>query len=420
MKDKKLKLQVGDLVPGLYVDLELSWVDHPFLFRSFKIRSQKDIDTIRGLGLDKITVFPGRSEVEIPKPSETAPAAESDPARQRAVDDQLWAEKRAHVERASYYRLHRQKVSHQYQESVKKVKNFTRNMQQAPANAMRDAGEIIDDMAAAFDQDGSVLMNLINLSAADFNLYHHALNVTVLSLSLGKALGFAHENLRQLGMGAILHDVGKIAVPTKILNKTTKLTRSERGILDSHPILGSRMAQRLKVLPKVTVEAIELHHEMLDGSGYPKGQDCGELPTHAQIVAVANLYDNLCNPGDPGKALTPKAALAILYAQYRARLDSKVIETFIHTMGIYPPGCVVRLNDDSIGLVVRVDPQALLHPTILLYNPDIPANEALMIDLQEYPDLSVESVLRPGDYPARIYDYLGVKERLGYFFEKRR
>ncbi|WP_097458639.1 HD-GYP domain-containing protein [Mangrovitalea sediminis] len=417
MKDKKLKLKTSELVPGLYVDLELSWKDHPFLFRSFKIRSQRDINIIQGLGLETVTVYPGRSDIKVPKPAEDAPVEEVAAAEDE--QEQLWDEKRNRIEKASYYRLRRQKVYNQYKESAKRVKRFTQNLQQAPANAVRDAAEIIDDMAAAFEQDGNVLMNLINLSSADFSLYHHALNVTVLSLSLGSAMGMRNEELRHLGMGAVLHDVGKIAVPVKILHKKGKLTHAEQGILDSHPLLGTRLAQRIQDLPKIAVDAIEKHHELLDGSGYPRGKDCGALSIHAQIVAIANLYDNLCNPADSSHALTPKSALAVLYAKYRERLDSKLIERFVHTLGVYPPGTVVRLSDDSVGLVVTVDPQALLRPTVLLYNPDIPKTEALMIDLQQYPDLEVADVLKPGDYPARIYDYLGVKERVGYFFEER-
>lgn len=419
MKDKTLRLRTSELVPGLYIDLGLSWKDHPFLFRSFKIRSERDINIIKGLGLETVTVFPGRSDVEIPKPSET-PAASEEAASPVADDhEQLWDEKRSRIENATYYRLRRQKVYNQYKETAKRVKRFTQNLQQAPANAVRDAAEIIDDMAAAFEKDGNVLMNLINLSSSDFSLYHHALNVTVLSLSLGSAMGMRQEELRHLGMGAVLHDVGKIAVPVKILHKKGKLTAAEQSILDSHPLLGSRLAQRIQELPKIAIDAIEKHHELLDGSGFPRGKDCGELSIHAQIVAIANLYDNLCNPPDAGHALTPKAALAVLYAKYRQRLDSTLIERFVHTLGVYPPGTVVRLSDDSVGLVVTVDPQALLRPTVLLYNPDIPKTEALMIDLQQHTELEVAGVLKPGEYPARIYDYLGVKERVGYFFEER-
>lgn len=418
MKDEKVKLGVGELVPGLFVDLELSWMDHPFLFRSFKLRSQKDIDTIRGLGLRQVTVYPGRSDVPLPGPG-TAPPAPPPSSRDADEGQELWAEKQEHIDKASQYRLRRQKIQRRYRESVRRVKDFSQNLQQAPANAVRDASGIIDDMAAAFEKDGNVLMNLINLSDTSFSLYHHTLNVSVLSLSLASALGYRGEQLRELGMGSILHDVGKVLVPAKILIKKTPLTSSERAVLQSHPLLGSRLAQRVQDLPRTTVEAIEKHHELLDGSGYPRGKDCTGIPLPAQIVAVTNLYDNLCNPPDPQNALTPNAALALLYAKYRGRLDGSMIETFIHTMGIYPPGSVVRLSDDSIGLVIAVDPKALLQPTILLYNPDIPSDEALMIDLRDYEELSVETVLRPEDYPERIYEYLGVSQRLGYFFEER-
>ena len=87
-------------------------------------------------------------------------------------------------------------------------------------------------------------------------------------------------------------------------------------------------------------------------------------------------------------------------------------------MGVYPPGTVVQLSDESIGLVVAVDSKALLRPQVLLYKPEIPKNEALLVNLAQHEDLSVVQVLKPGDYPKRIYDYLGIQERVGYFYDK--
>lgn len=419
MKNKAVKVSVDNLIPGLYVDLKLSWKDHPFLFGKFKIRSQQEIAVIKGLGLKTVTVYPGRSDIKMPQANSQESDPPADDQDDAAIKDKLWEQKKAKVEKAGYYRLRRQRVYHRYSESAKRVKNFTNNLQTAPANAIRDAEEVIEDMASAFEKEDSVLMNLVNLSASDYSLYHHALNVTILSLSLGRALGFHQESLRQLGMGAILHDVGKIMVPGKVLHKKTPLTPSEQGILESHPILGSRLTQRVQSLSQATIEVIERHHEMRDGSGYPNHLKDDAVPVHAQIVAVANLYDNLCNPPNNQRAATPKEALAMLYAKYRNRFETYVVETFVRTMGIYPPGCVVRLSDDSLGLVVAIDPQALLQPTVLLYNPDIPRTEALMVNLIEHPELTVTSVLRPGEYPARIYDYLGIEERIGYFFEDR-
>jgi HD-GYP domain-containing protein (c-di-GMP phosphodiesterase class II) len=411
----KIKLNINRLVIGLYIDLELSWTQHPFLFSRFKIKTTKEISIIKSLGLKEVTVFLEHSSPDATLPDQELENTES----AEKAKDALWKMKDTRIEQAESYRSHRNKAAAHYRETTKRVRNFTNALKNSPANAVRDAKEIIEDIASAFEQESNVMMNLVNLSDSSFSLYNHSLNVTVLSLALGRSEGLKGDDLRQLGLGAILHDVGKVAVPSNILLKKSKLTPSELAILNSHPLLGSQLAQRVQILPKAAVSVIEQHHEMMDGSGYPNQLKTPDISLAARITAIANLYDNLCNPKDVTKALTPKAALAILYIKYNDRLDSALVGRFIKTMGVYPPGTVVQLSDDSIALVVAVAADALLKPTILLYNPDIPPKDAIMIDLQQYEDLSITTVLKPGTYPARICTYLGIKDRMGFFHEER-
>ncbi len=410
-KTKKIKLGVNKLVPGLYVDLELSWAQHPFLFRRFKIKSVDEIAVIKDLGLNEVTVFPDKSKAEVPEPGEKREVVK---ARNK---DELWESKKQRIDNAAKYRHSRHKTSKRYMEQIKRVKNLTNKLKSAPANAMRDAWQVIDEMAEAFDGDGHVMINLVNLADERFTVHHHSLNVSVLTLSLAKAMNIRSVELRQLGVGAILHDIGKVALPTTVLMKQTPLNSSEQKLLDTHPALGGRLVQNAKDIPEEVQQIIEQHHESLDGSGFPHGFQGEQISKLARIVAITNAYDNLCNPNDPKAALTPKAAMAVLYAKYKNKLDTEIVQRFIQTMGVYPPGTVVQLSDESIGLVIAVDHNALLLPKILLYHPDVPRTEALHIDLKEHSDLKIVDALKPGSYPARIYEYLGIRERLGYFYE---
>ncbi|MFY0664737.1 MAG: DUF3391 domain-containing protein [Natronospirillum sp.] len=422
-KDHSIMFPVDKLMPGLYVDIGLPWTDHPFLFKRFKIKTQQEVNIIQGLGLKEIKVFPERSEGLIQKAdAEASQVVSTEPASPEATSasdhDKMWAQKQQRIDEAAQFRNRRLKIDREYQETIKRVKNLTRDLKSAPANAIRDAGELIETLTEAFGDDGDVLMNLVSLSDTEFSIYHHALNVTVLALTLGAARGIEGEDLKELGIGAMLHDIGKILVPAQILTKDGDLNPSEQAILDSHPALGAKMAGRVGKLNDAVIEIIENHHEMLDGSGHPRQLRAPDISNAAQTVAVANVYDNLCNPENPNKAVTPKQAVATLYAKYRGRMDETLIGRFIQTMGVYPPGTVVMLSDDSIGLVIAVDSKALLKPQVLLYNPDIPKQEALMIDLSTRDDLSIVDVLKPTEYPKRIYDYLGIHERIGYFNER--
>lgn len=406
--EKKVKISVSKLKPGLYVDLELGWTQHPFLFRRFKISSVDEIAVIRELGLQEVVVYPERSSANI----------ENDP-QQGIVDnkDSLWQKKQQRIDEASDYRNKRNKQAKAYAERVKQIKNLTNNLRQAPANAMRDAKEVAELMSSAFEDASHVLINLVNFSDDRFTMHHHTLNVTVLTLSLAKAMGIEGIALRKACIGALLHDIGKNFVPDKILFKRTALTTPEKKILNTHPILGGKLARDLPDVGDGVAEIIEQHHEFLDGTGYPKGLKADAIDPLARIVAITNTYDNLCNPPDPKHALTPKAAMAIMYAKYNDKLDSKIVQHFIQSMGVYPPGTVVRLSDESLGLVTTVNSKDLLNPEVLLYHEDIPRSEALHINLRQHAELSIIEAVKPSDYPKRIYDYLGIRERAAYYYE---
>jgi putative nucleotidyltransferase with HDIG domain len=410
-----IKLPVEELQIGHFVDLERSWMDHPFLFSRFKIKTLAELAAIRGMGLSAVTVLLDRSDPGLADGSatpEAVPASEI-PADSSPEQD-LWKNKKELVDRASGFRNERQEAASRYEETVRKISAFSRDLRTTPANAVHAAGEIVDHMVKSFTKEASVLVNLVNLNDTGFDIYNHSLNVTVLSMLLGRQLGLDEEDLRSIGMGALIHDVGKIEIPGRIVYKTGPLTSPEESLLRTHPLHGSKLGQRIRTLSPAVIAIIEQHHEYIDGSGYPRNLSGDKLSPLVRLVAVTNIYDNLCNPPDSAKALSPRDAMAYLYKNYSGKLDPAIVSTFIKAMGVYPPGTVVRLNDENVGMVVSVDPDQLLRPRIILYNPDIPRKDALMVDLRERPDLEVKAVLKPNEAPTRIYEYLGLSERVGY------
>jgi HD-GYP domain-containing protein (c-di-GMP phosphodiesterase class II) len=234
---------------------------------------------------------------------------------------------------------------------------------------------------------------------------------------LGASAGFDQDQLRLLGMGALLHDIGKVRVPSQLLMKSTPLSGPEQALYRMHARYGSEIAQKISDLPPTVLDIIHHHHEMLDGSGYPDRLQGEQIARAVRIVTLANEYDVLCNPPNVADALIPKVALSTLFTSYKDRLDPELTAVFIRTLGVYPPGTVVRLSDGSIGMVIAVDSKQLLRPEILLYHAEIPKKEAVIVDLREE-DLAIDTALSPGQYPREVLDYLGVRARAGYFFER--
>ena len=416
-KSRKIKLPVDKLLVGLMVDLELAWNKHPFIFSKFKIDSAADIAIIKSLGLTEVTVFPEQSDISAAQLKQAA--LSKDEAEAARLAEEEWKAKQFKLTNADKYRKKRNNIAKKYTERAAKVRKLTHELKTEPANAIHNATELVDSIAAEFDADSELLTNLVNLGSGQHTMYNHCINVTILSLNLASARGIRDDELRLLARGALLHDIGKVDLPGTILNKKEKLTKAEIGVYRQHPKIGLRLSELVENTPKEVKQIIELHHEFLDGSGFPNQYEAAKIPERVRIVAVANMYDNLCNPTDPKAAVTPKIALATLYSRFKDQLDNELVQYFIATLGVYPPGSVVSLNNESIGLVTSVDPEDMMNPEVLLYNPDIPPLQALIINLKEHEDLKIEKVLKPGQYPHRVYEYLGIQERLGFMTSER-
>jgi hypothetical protein len=138
----------------------------------------------------------------------------------------------------------------------------------------------------------------------------------------------------------------------------------------------------------------------------------------SRIVALVNQYDNLCNPANPALALTPHEALSQIFTKYKTRFHELTLTTFIRMMGIYPPGSVVQLSDDRYALVVSVNSARPIKPKVIIHDPTIDRDEALVINLEHEQQLCIHRSLKPLQLPKAAYDYLSPRKRLCYFFER--
>jgi hypothetical protein len=162
---------------------------------------------------------------------------------------------------------------------------------------------------------------------------------------------------------------------------------------------------------------IAQHHEMADGSGYPRELSLEQIAPLARVVSLANAYDNLCNPVVQSQAMTPHEALSYIFARRRDKFDARVLQLMIRALGVYPPGCVVKLSNDAIAMVTSVNPNKALRPWVLLYDAGIPRHEAVMLDLEKETGLSIARSLRPALLAPAIYAYLSPRRRITYFFD---
>lgn len=408
-------ISLDELRIGHFIRLSLPWHRHPFFLNSFKITSQRQIEALRELGIDRVEYDPQRSD---PTPAEAPappPPKRTDPAPKDPETERLWREKRERMERIRRFRQTFQACEKRFERSADTVKTLMRDLSAQPMAAAEKADALVLEMADALAGDRDVVLNLMNVKGRDENIYYHSLNVTVLSMLLGAANKLPSEALRHVGLGALFHDVGKMRVPDKVLHKRGPLTRPEQQVLELHTVYGRELMERLQVVPDSVLRIIEQHHEHRDGSGYPRRLREDGIDPLAGIVAIANTYDDLCNPRDPTDAIPPAEALALMFTRRKAQFDNHLLALFIKQLGVYPPGTIVRLSDERVGLVLGVDRDNALHPHVLVYDPDIPRKEAITLSLQEE-DLTVRESIAPAKLDPEIYRYLNPRTRVSYFF----
>ncbi|MDO6765544.1 HD-GYP domain-containing protein [Agarivorans sp. 1_MG-2023] len=413
----ELKLNVERLQTGVFVKLPVKWGEHPFMFTSFKIKSQDQIDVIKNLGLKHVIVVPEKSDTPpLPANQEQDDEKKDDAKALEKAAKALWEEKRARIEELKNYRRNLQKVEKEFDRSMAQVRAVMSKLKSRPLNAVDDATTLINNLADDLLSGEGVVLHLMNDSKDADSFYYHSLNVSILAMMLAKAAGFSERDIKILGLAGLFHDVGKMKIPDKVLRKPGKLTAQEANLLKMHTKYGADFLKLSETIPaKVKVIAAQ-HHEYLDGSGYPQKLKGDSIDRLAQLIAVVNEYDSLCHPRDPRLTRIPFTVISYLYKQRKAQLNAADLGILIRLLGIYPPGSVVQLSSGQIGLVMSVNSERLLFPAVQVYDPNIPRTEAPIIDL-EAAGLTIEKALKPSALPDAVFEYLNPRARISYYFD---
>ncbi|MEY2690073.1 MAG: hypothetical protein RL375_4273 [Pseudomonadota bacterium] len=417
---------VAELRPGLHVELDLGWLDHPFPSNRFKLRDAEQIATLVRLGLTQVRVRADLSDASALDALHAARTEATDQgvaAPAPAVDMAVADATRAGVA-ASSAALRRQRLQAQnrclaqsdrlHGDSVRAWQALARETLVDPLRAGQAAatvaGRLVDELGDDADTSVRVLHEAGGSSASQ-----HAINVTVLALLLARHLGLDSALQRVVAVGALLHDIGKLALPDPLRSAASDQSALALRARRDHVLHGVRLGSGMGLEPGA-LRVIAQHHEQQDGSGVPQGLSGTEIALPARIVALIDRYDRLCNPLGATVPRTPHEAQSVLYAQQRAQFDPELLAAFVKLMGVYPPGSVVQLGDGRHALVVAVHPAHPLKPSVLVHEPSVPREEALILHLHEQPGLGIRRSLSPQHLPRATLDYLSPRERLAYYY----
>jgi HD-GYP domain-containing protein (c-di-GMP phosphodiesterase class II) len=262
------------------------------------------------------------------------------------------------------------------------------------------------------------LIELMNSGDQDDPLFFHALNTSVLSMMMGKELNLSADDLQVLGLGALAHDIGMVSLPLELRLTSGGFAKVGANV-GIHIERGLQLVDRIPDFPEPSRAIIAQHHERLNGTGYPNRLLDSEISLLTKIVMIVDVYDDLCNNPEQSRNLTPAETLSYLYqnlsGKRQGELRDDLLVTLIKILGVYPPGTMVELSDSSIGVVINVDSENRTRPQVLMYSPNVPKDEAVIVDLAEVENLKIQRSLRPPQVKREILNFLSPQRMIGFF-----
>jgi putative nucleotidyltransferase with HDIG domain len=398
-------IAVQQLQVGMFVHLDTGWMKHPFPRSSFLISTEQELAQLRALGLSELRWSPDKSS--LPEPPEVASPAAAEAA---ATLPPPSGPSELQLQRAA---------ARACEQRYLRAGDTLRDVLALASENPQRSRELVESLATELlrQMDGEPALAIVALSGnAGERPTAHPLNVSIISLLMARTMGLADEELQAIGVGALVHDVGKLELPHRLRYADERMTTAELNAHRDHVRLGTLQAERMQLAAAARL-IVAQHHEAADGSGYPGRLNLDRMSMGSRIVSLVDRYDEMCNPGPLGRGMTPNEALGRLFAQGRGLFDVTMLNAFIRMMGVYPAGSVVQLTDDRYAIVTHVNSLRPMKPRVLVHEPAVPRDEALLLNLAEQGELGIRRSLPLQQLPEPARAYLTPPPRVAYCFE---
>ncbi|MGE5371678.1 MAG: HD-GYP domain-containing protein [Solirubrobacterales bacterium] len=251
-----------------------------------------------------------------------------------------------------------------YTDSVDQMKNFLLEAQIGQPLEQPEVDQTVSRLLNLVYDEVDIFQRIRQMKNTDEYLYTHSLNVSLLCVMIARWLKCPPKMIKDMGLAGLLHDIGKANVPTGILTKPEPLTEEELHEVQSHAVKGFEIAQKIPWISKDILDAVRLHHERLDGSGYPEGLEGDAIPLIARVVAVADVYDAITSERVYAGKMSPYQAAEVLWDESFGRLDPRIAKVFYDRASNFYIGNTVILSNGMIGKVVYINPTMPTRPVV--------------------------------------------------------
>lgn len=350
------QLQVGMFVARLGGP----WINHPFWRAKFLVSHEDQIRQIQSADVQEvwIDILKGRN---LPPPeaadAPVAPVGDTTPEPLPATPPQPGASLEAEIVRAREL----------LQSGKSVVGSMFAAVRMGRALEVDGALLLVDSASRSLSRHGQALLALARLKARDDYNYLHAFAVCALMIAVGRTLGLPDEEVRELGLAGLVHDIGKLTLPEAVLLKATARTPEEEEAYRRHPSAGYRILNEACLYSNIPLDVCVHHHERVDGRGYPFGLVGRELSVHAKIAAICDAYDSLTSARPGHKEWSPARAMEYMAVRVDTLFDRRVFKAFGRTVGIYPLGTVLRLRSNRLAVVCAQNEADPLRPRVMAF-----------------------------------------------------
>lgn len=367
MSSELQKISIDDLQVGMFVvEMDISWIQSPFLLHRRAIKSKNDIVLLKKAGAKILTIDLDKGRVAEKKKQDTIqeaklvePAPQEEDRKIQEINPELLdmpsAPLKEELNRAIM-------LKEQALETFKDINTFVKNNEPIP---VKEFEPIIDDTIDSLIRNNQALLTLMHLKRYEEKLFSHSFSVMTLALTFAIKDGVPKEDLKTLGLAALLHDIGWAQLPLNLFGKAKKYSENELKVVQQHQKIAALIINRSENFPEAVKHIMMNHHERIDGSGYPSALKTEQLDRLSNILILTDYYDELVHGLVDRPGLIPSEALRFLYKEaVQNKLNKSQVEQLIKLLGIYPLTSAVELTSGERGVVIEVNRDKPLIPVV--------------------------------------------------------